>query len=82
MIIPPDQLSAEALNGLVEEFITREGTDYGCQEMDLTTKVEQVRTQLDTNEVMIIFDTATESVNLMTTSQYKEWLLLSKQKSS
>jgi len=27
--IPYDQLSPEALHGVVEEFVTRNGTDYG-----------------------------------------------------
>jgi uncharacterized protein YheU (UPF0270 family) len=28
-IIPVDKLSAEALNGVIKEFISRDGTDYG-----------------------------------------------------
>ena len=27
--IPYDQLSTEALNGVIEELVTRDGTDYG-----------------------------------------------------
>ncbi len=27
--LSPDDLSPEALRGLVEEFVTRDGTDYG-----------------------------------------------------
>lgn len=66
MIIPYDQLSLEALNGLIEEFITREGTDYGWEEIALNTKVEQVRQQLKRGDVVIAFDAATESVSLLT----------------
>jgi len=28
-IIPVDKLSTEALQGVIEEFISRDGTDYG-----------------------------------------------------
>jgi hypothetical protein len=73
MIIPPEQVSADALGGLIEEFITREGTDYGQIDFDLATKVEQVKHQLNKGDVVIIFDSTTESVNLMTKHQYQEW---------
>lgn len=35
MMVPWDQLSAEALRGLIEEFVTRDGTDYGEVEVPL-----------------------------------------------
>lgn len=73
MIIPPDQVSADALGGLIEEFITREGTDYGQIDVDLSVKVDQVKHQLDKGDIVIIFDSITESVNLMTKHQYQEW---------
>ena len=66
MIIPHDQLSPDALQGLIEEFITRDGTDYGEHEIPLTQKVEQVRRQLLRGDVVIVFDVATESISLLT----------------
>jgi hypothetical protein len=36
--VPPDALSPEALRALVEEFVTRDGTDYGAVEPDLDAK--------------------------------------------
>jgi uncharacterized protein len=66
MIIPYQQLSREALVGLIEEFITREGTDYGEQEIPLDLKVKQIERQLKTGEVVIVFDLASEGVSLLT----------------
>jgi uncharacterized protein len=66
MIIPYKQLSPEALQGLIEEFITREGTDYGEIEFSLSQKVKQVELQLARGEVVIVFDVATESVSILT----------------
>ncbi|WP_321492033.1 YheU family protein [uncultured Desulfobacter sp.] len=40
--IPYDQLSLKALHGVVEEFVTRDGTDYGEVEVPLGTKISQV----------------------------------------
>lgn len=65
MIIPYEQLSNDALQGLIEEFITREGTDYGIEEISLSTKVEQVKNQLKRREVVVAFDQATESVSIL-----------------
>ncbi len=65
MIIPYEQLSSDALQGLIEEFITREGTDYGIEEISLSTKVEQVKLLLKRREVVVVFDPAYESVTLL-----------------
>ncbi|MFC3115142.1 YheU family protein [Cellvibrio fontiphilus] len=66
MIIPYEQLSSDALQGLIEEFITREGTDYGVEEVSLATKVEQVRQLLRRRDVVVVFDFATETASLLT----------------
>ncbi len=66
MIIPFEQISSDALQGLIEEFITREGTDYGEQEMTLGAKVEQIMQQLKRRDVVVVFDIATESVSILT----------------
>jgi uncharacterized protein YheU (UPF0270 family) len=34
-IIPVNKLSPEALQGVIEEFISRDGTDYGEMEVSL-----------------------------------------------
>ncbi len=65
MIIPYEQLSSDALQGLIEEFITREGTDYGFEEVSLNTKVEQIKQQLKRRDIVIVFDSATESVSIL-----------------
>ena len=66
MIIPYQKISPEALQGLIEEFITREGTDYGEVEFSLAQKVKQVEQQLARGEIAIVFDLATESVSILT----------------
>ena len=65
MIVPFQQLSLDALHGLIEEFITREGTDYGEVEISLADKVEQVKSQLQSKEVVIVFDPVMETVTLL-----------------
>lgn len=65
MIVPFQQLSLDALHGLIEEFITREGTDYGEVEISLADKVEQVKSQLQSKDVVIVFDPVMETVTLL-----------------
>jgi uncharacterized protein YheU (UPF0270 family) len=62
--IPLTELPPETLQALVESFVLREGTDYGAQEVPLATKVGQVIKQLQRGEARIVFDPATESVDI------------------
>ena len=63
--IPPDQLSDQLLQAVIEEFITREGTDYGMQEYSLGQKVLQIKRQLDNGRAIIVYDPISESCTLM-----------------
>lgn len=66
MQIPPDMLSPEALRGIAMEFVSREGTDYGHQNWDMDTKVAQVLRQIDRGDVVIYYNTQTQTCNLLT----------------
>lgn len=41
------ELSEEALTGIIESFVLREGTEYGAADHDLASKCAQVRKQLN-----------------------------------
>lgn len=65
MQIPWQQLDAATLEALIESFVLREGTDYGETEVDLATKVAQVKAQLQRGEIVIVWSELHESVSLM-----------------
>lgn len=65
MIIPPEKLTIESLRGVIEGFITREGTDYGAEELSLKDKVDALMPQVIRGEVVIVFDEESETVNLL-----------------
>lgn len=65
IVIPHAELSAEALQGVIESFVLREGTDYGNREFTLEEKVLHVRRQLERKEAQIVFDPVTETVELV-----------------
>lgn len=74
IIVPWKDIDSATLNNLIEEFVTRDGTDYGEQEVPTATKVEQVREQLKKDEAMLVFDEVTEAVSVLTREQAKHVL--------
>jgi uncharacterized protein YheU (UPF0270 family) len=68
VVVPYTELSADALRGVVESFVLREGTDYGEREFSLEQKLAHVYRQLERGEAQIVFDPSTESIDIMTRS--------------
>ncbi len=65
IIIPYDRLSPDALSGLVEEFATRDGTDYGETEVPLERKTAQIMRHLRSGRAVIVFDPDSETCNIL-----------------
>jgi len=66
MEIPHTALDPATLCNLVEEFVTREGTDYGNHEYSLQDKVRQVLRQLHQGSVVIVYDSNSETCHIET----------------
>lgn len=64
MEIPYKELSVDTLQAVIEEFITREGTDYGEQEYSLQQKIDQVKAQLKQGEIIINYDVESQSCHI------------------
>ncbi len=64
IVVPPEALAPETVRALIEEFVTRSGTDYGWAEASLEKKVRDVQGLLKRGEVEIVFDPNTESCDL------------------
>lgn len=73
-VLTPSDLSKQALRGLVEEFVSRDGTDYGREEKTLEQKVDAVLRQIDADEVSIVFDRDEEKGNLVKTADLESEL--------
>lgn len=63
--IPYTQLSPDALRGVIESFVLREGTEYGEREFSLDQKVAHVHRQLERNEAQILFDPNSETIDII-----------------
>jgi uncharacterized protein YheU (UPF0270 family) len=65
VVIPYTELSEEALRGVLESFVLREGTEYGERDFSLDQKIAQVTRQLRRGEARIVFDPGTETINIV-----------------
>lgn len=63
--IPLHLLTDDALRGLIEEFVSREGTDYGHSDFSLERKAASIKKQLETGRAVIVYDPATEGCNIV-----------------
>ena len=63
--VPHTELSADALRGVIDSFVLREGTDYGERDVPHATKVAQVLRQLERGEARIMFDPVTQGVSIV-----------------
>ncbi|WP_313225958.1 YheU family protein [Stutzerimonas chloritidismutans] len=74
MLIPHDQLEPDTLTRLIEDFVTRDGTDNG-DETPLETRVTRVRRALDKGEAVIVFDPDSQQCQLaLRRDMPREWL--------
>jgi uncharacterized protein YheU (UPF0270 family) len=64
MKIPFQELSPDALKGIIEDFVLREGTDYGPGSFDLAGKCADVRRQIERGEAEIWFDATTGTTDI------------------
>ncbi len=55
------QLSSAALRGVVEEFVTRDGTDHTSVER----RIQKVLSDLDAGRVELHFDDTTKTCNIL-----------------
>jgi len=68
MIIPHQQLSPEALRSIIEEFVTRAGTEL----TDADVKVEHVIRQLEKGTVVITYDAKASTCSVVPADSVEE----------
>jgi uncharacterized protein YheU (UPF0270 family) len=65
MIIPHEKLSPEALQGLIEQFVSRDGIDSGHVKTTLAEKVAIVKSNLKSGRSFIVFDSDSQTWNIL-----------------
>lgn len=69
--VPHTELSPDALRGVIESFVLREGTEYGEREFTLDEKLTHVLHRLERGEAQIMFDPQSNSVDIVVTRKLK-----------
>ncbi len=72
MIIPLEQLNQDTLHAIIEEFILREGTDYGTINATKEDKIAQVMLQLEQGSAVLVYSELHESVNILPSEQFHQ----------
>lgn len=72
MIIPIEQLAPEILENILKDFVLREGTEYGAEDISIEDKVAQVRDQLISKTAVIVYSELHETINIMPIDQFKQ----------
>ena len=72
MLVPYQQLNKITLNNLIEQYILREGTDYGEIEFSLQQKTQQILRQVKNSEIHIVYSELTESVTLISKQEFEQ----------
>jgi len=72
MQIPHDTLAPETLQRLLEEIVTRDGTDYGVIERSTEEKVRAAQRALNDGNAQLFWDEESESASLRTLDQINE----------
>lgn len=63
--VPYRQIHPETLQRLIQEFVTRDGADWGEAGCSLEDKVRQVQQQLTAGQVRVVFDLRSQTVNIV-----------------
>ncbi|MDO7083611.1 YheU family protein [Pseudocolwellia sp. AS88] len=72
MIIPIQDINPDTLFSIIKEFVLREGTEYGAEDVSIEEKVEQVRKQLDLGTAVLVYSELHETVNIIPKDQFEE----------
>ena len=65
VVVPHAALAPDVLQHLVEEFVTRDGTDYGAVERTLEEKVAAVLRRLEDGDAEIVVDPAHDTIDIV-----------------
>ena len=72
MIVPWQDINPDTLNQLLEEFASRDGTDYGAYETRLADKVAQLEIQLKQKRIVVVYSELHETVNIVPAEQFTD----------
>lgn len=68
-VIPYDSLQPETLMAILEDIVSRDGTDYGDYELSSQQKCQQALAALKSEQAILLFDTESETIKMLPKSE-------------
>jgi len=64
-LIPYDSLAPDTLETILDDIVSRDGTDYGVYELSVAQKRQQALQSLKKGEAVLLFDTESETIKMV-----------------
>ena len=64
--IPYQEINPETLRNMIEEFVSRDGLDWGDAGGSMEAKIEQVLRQFKAGKIKVAFDLTSQTANIVT----------------
>ena len=74
MIVPYEQLSAEALNTIIEDWLSRQSQDLTISYASRDNVIETVKAQLKSGRLLVTWDDESQTINLLDAETLRDHL--------
>jgi uncharacterized protein YheU (UPF0270 family) len=64
LVIPHEELNPDTLRAMLEDFVTRDGTEYGENETPIAERIDFVLRQLRAGKAFILYDAESASFTI------------------
>ncbi|WP_421855109.1 YheU family protein [Marinomonas sp.] len=75
-LIPYDSLAPDTLETILDDIVSRDGTDYGDYDLSVAQKREQALRSLRSGEAVLLFDTESETIKMIPKSDINNYDLI------
>ena len=63
--VPYKDINPETLRNMIEEFVSRDGADWGEAGGSMEAKIKQVLKQFEAGKIKVVFDLTSQSANIV-----------------
>ena len=63
--VPYQDINPETLRNMIEEFVSRDGSDWGDTGGSMEDKIKQVLRQFESGKIKVVFDLTSQSANIV-----------------
>ena len=63
--VPYLDINPETLRNMIEEFVSRDGSDWGEAGGSMEDKIKQVLRQFESGKIKVVFDLTSQSANIV-----------------